>query len=130
MDWTKQNLDEIGYCFKSTKSTIDFSCLPTQTDQIRQIIAAFLYYGNRNFTEEDIRQMFENLQVISPRSGKVILPTVKKIRAILEKMVDRRELDIEGAQFCIPDSYKEKCTIYEKELQRGKESGYLDGLNM
>ena len=41
-------------------------------------------------------------------------------------MVDRRELDIEGAQFCIPDSYKEKCTIYEKELQRGKESGYLD----
>ena len=87
-------------------------------------------HGNRNFTEEDIRQMFENLQVISPRSGKVILPTVKKIRAILEKMVDRRELDIEGAQFCILDSYKEKCTIYEKELQRGKESGYLDGLNM
>ena len=127
MEWNKINLDEVGYCFKSTKSTLDFSCLPTQTEQILQIIGVFYYYDNKNFTEEDIRQMFEKLQVISPRSGKVILPTVKKIGTILEKMVEAGELGREDIYFKIPDSYKENGMFYARELQRGKEQGYLDG---
>lgn len=127
MEWNKIDLDEVGYCFKSTKSTMDFSCLPTQTEQIREIIAVFYYYDNKTFTEEDVRQMFAKLQVVSPRSGKVILPTVKKIGNILEKMVAVGELDRNDVCFNIQDSYKQNCMFYEKELQRGKELGYLEG---
>ena len=127
MDWNKINFDEVGYCFKSTKSSIDFACIPTQTDQIRKIIAVFFYYGIKNFTEDDVQQIFEKIQVISPRNGKMILPTIKKIQNILEKMVVTEEIDINDAQFYIPDSYRKQCEIIEMELQRGKEQGYLEG---
>lgn len=127
MDWKKINFDEVGYCLKSTKSSMDFSCLPSLTVQMEQIIAVFYFYGIRNFIEEDIRQMFANLQVISPRNDKVIMPTDKKVRAILEKMVEKGKLDMEDALFHIPDSYGENCVIFEKELERGKELGYLEG---
>ena len=69
------------------KLTMDFSCLPTQTEQIREIVSVFYYCHNKNFTEEDVRPMFVKLQVVSLRSGKVIVPTVKKIGTILEKTV-------------------------------------------
>lgn len=83
MDWTKLNMKEVKYY--CTSFDIDFDCLPV-SDQIRQLIGIFYYYGITQFTIDDIQEFYKKMQLRNARSGKIVNPSPAQIRKVMEKV--------------------------------------------
>ncbi|MDE6780932.1 MAG: hypothetical protein K2J40_05685 [Ruminococcus sp.] len=75
------------------KNTPDFDCLPRCT-QIECIIWLFDYYGEKYFSEQDIANVYRQLQIKSGRSGKPVKPTIKQISGYCKRLIDNNIISV------------------------------------
>lgn len=111
------NFREVEYIYKSPHSLVDYSKMQSFS-LIKSSIEVFAYYGIDQFSPSEIKAFFEKLELINAKSNKVFIPSLKKIRGVLECCVDsnaRNYLSEDGDHFRIVhwdhDGYR-----YEIEL--------------
>ena len=77
------NFNEVIYFYKSPDSFADYGSMQSFS-LIRSTVEVFAYYGTTAFTAEDIRSLFEQLQIVQKKYNRVFLPSVKKISGVME----------------------------------------------
>ena len=79
----KINLNEVTYFYKSPYALVDFSNMQSFS-LIKSTIEIFAYYNINDFTADDVRELFVNLQLIQKKNNKVFIPSPKKISGVLD----------------------------------------------
>ena len=77
------NFQEAMYFYKSPHAFVDYSNMQSFS-LIKSTVDVFAYYGIHDFTAEDIQAFFEQLQLVRKKTGKVFIPSPKKIRGVLD----------------------------------------------
>lgn len=80
---SKINFSEVSYFYKSPDAFVDYSNMQSFS-LIKSTVDVFVYYGITDFTAEDIQAFFERLQIVKKKTGKVFLPSPKKVSGVLE----------------------------------------------
>ena len=122
MNWENLNYDEITFFCKSPKANIEFDCLPNLQTMVVQLLDMLQYYHIKSFTTDDMQKIFEILQIKSGRTGKLILPSAKKMQITLEKLCGTF-IFREGEKFVIDKEKGELFGIYEQVIRRAYEKG-------
>ena len=79
----KINFEEVEYLYKSADTMVDYSDVVSFT-LIKSSVEIFQYYGITSFSADDIKRFFERLSFVRKKSGKIFVPSVKKINGVLE----------------------------------------------
>ena len=79
----KINFEEVEYLYKSPDTMVDYSDVVSFT-LIKSSVEIFQYYGITSFSADDIKRFFERLGFVRKKSGKIFVPSVKKINGVLE----------------------------------------------
>ncbi len=80
---SKINFAEACYFYKSPDAFVDYSNMQSFS-LIKSTVDVFVYYGIRDFRPEDIRDFFEQLQLVKKKNNKVFVPAPKKVSGVLE----------------------------------------------
>ncbi len=79
----KINFAEVNYFYKSPDAFVDYSNMQSFS-LIKSTVEVFVYYGITDFSAEDIQTFFNRLQLVKKKTGKVFVPSPKKISGVLE----------------------------------------------
>ncbi len=117
------DLKEAEYFYRSPHTLIDNSGLES-FGLIKSTVELFVYYGVNDFSANDIKELFEKLQLIQKKNGRVFLPSSKKISGVLECYLKKgkEQLSLDGNIFHI---ISWDCTGYRCEIESAKQKGYL-----
>lgn len=117
------NLDEARFFYTSPNTMIDNSGLES-FGLIRSAVDVLVYYGINEFTADDIRELFDSLQLIRKKNGRVFVPSVKKISGVLECYLGKGTFMLErsGERF---RAVSWDCGGYRYEIEAAKQKGYL-----
>ncbi|MGN1457276.1 MAG: hypothetical protein ACI4XP_04885 [Acutalibacteraceae bacterium] len=79
----KINFDEVNYFYKSPFALVDYSMMQSFS-LIKSSVEVFAYYGIVSFRSSDIRDFFQELQLVQKKNGRVFVPSPKKVDSVLE----------------------------------------------
>lgn len=79
----KINFNEVNYFYKNPFALVDYSMMQSFS-LIKSSIEVFAYYGIVSFRSSDIRDFFQELQLIQKKNGRVFIPSPKKVESVLE----------------------------------------------
>lgn len=80
------NFTEAAYFYKSPSSLVDYSQMQSFS-LIKSCIEVLAYYGIKEFTASDIRDFFEELQLVQKKNNKVFIPSPKKVSGVIETCI-------------------------------------------
>ena len=117
------DLDEVRFFYLSPRTMIDNSGLAS-FGLIKSSVDVFVYYGINEFTAGDIRELFEALQLVRKKTGRVFVPSAKKITGVLECYYRKssQQLELCGDVFRV---VKWDCGGYRYEIENAKQRGYI-----
>ncbi len=81
------NFREVEFIYKNPHSLVDYSKMQSFS-LIKSSIEVFSYYGVDPFTPSEIKEFFVRLALINDKSNKVFVPSIKKIKGVLECCLD------------------------------------------
>ncbi len=87
---SKINFSEVNYYYKSPYALVDYSFMQSFSI-IKSCIEVFVYYGINEFTASDVKSFFEKLQLVQKKSGRVFIPSEKKIDGVLSCCLPKSE---------------------------------------
>ena len=119
----KIDLDEARFFYSSPLTMINNSGLES-FGLIKSSVDIFVYYGINEFTAEDIKELFEAMQLVRKKTGKVFVPSAKKIIGVLECYYKKssQQLELLGDVFRV---IKWDCGGYKYEIENAKQHGYI-----
>lgn len=79
----KINFDEVNYFYKSPFALVDYSMMQSFS-LIKSSVEIFAYYGIMVFRSSDIRDFFQELQLVQKKNGRTFVPSPKKVESVLE----------------------------------------------
>lgn len=78
--------------FTKKKST-DFDCIPRGT-QVMIFAEFILASNNRCFSAEDIKSLFDKAKLCSPRTGKLISPSIVQLQKYIDRFIEKGKLPV------------------------------------
>lgn len=86
----KINFDEVNYFYKSPFALVDYGMMQSFS-LIKSSIEVLAYYGIVSFRSSDIRDFFQELQLVQKKNGRVFVPSPKKVDSVLECCMSESE---------------------------------------
>lgn len=77
------NMTEAKYFYKSPNSFVDYSQMQSFS-LIKSCIEVFAYYKVNDFFPSDVRDFFEEIQIIQQKNNSAFVPSPKKVNGVLE----------------------------------------------
>ena len=116
-------LDEVRFFYLSPDTMIDNSGLES-FGLIKSSVDVLVYYGINEFSAEDIKELFEALQLVRKKTGRVFVPSVRKITGVLECYYGKnpQQLEADGERFRV---VRWDCGGYKYEIENAKRRGFL-----
>ena len=80
---SKINFEDVSYFYKSPEALVDYSLMQSFS-LIKSAVEIFAYYKINDIYPSDVKAFFEILQIKQQKSGKVFVPSPKKVESVLE----------------------------------------------
>ena len=77
------DLAEVDFFYHSPHAFVDYTAMQSFS-LIKSTVDILVYYGITDFTPHDIRELFEHINIVTKKSGRVFLPSPKKISGVLD----------------------------------------------
>ena len=126
MDYKKLNFNELGFFCKSTKSNIDFVCLPTLAIKTEVLLEILYYYEISEFSKFDILKLFDILDLKSPRTSKPVRINIEQVESSLNALLQNNVCSYDNQQYYISKTRFEKENYYKNIITLAREKGNIN----